>query len=164
MVGSPRKTIAAATNPLAPPLAPGVTLLHIVSGEKSLYGFFKRMVEEHDYALTGPPPPSGSSSSAAVFSLEGSAETSPKKGKKKGEIAEKEPAGVAARQKQREKEAAVKAAALADAAAEKETRLHWRRTIIVNGRNGDGNTPLHVALYNSNIDVAKAILVGFNCE
>ena len=42
--------------------------------------------------------------------------------------------------------------------------FRWKRTINVNGRNGDGNTPLHVAIYSKNRDVAKVFLFGFKCS
>jgi hypothetical protein len=43
-------------------------------------------------------------------------------------------------------------------------RMRWRRTLHVNATNGDGNTPLNVALYNKNRDAAMVFLLGFHCQ
>jgi len=166
----------------------GITLLHLVSSSKALFPVFREIVDEHMYALgldvpslmALQPPPVEEKETADTAMVEkkntkdkGKDKPKDKKGKDKGK--KKRTNKVEPKPPEVPKNKALRAATQAVIAVNrleeldalrKEAlhRMRWKRMLNVNGVNGDGNTALHVALYNLNRDAALVFLLGFHCS
>lgn len=165
----------------------GITLLHLVTTTSALFPVFREIVDEHMYALgldvpclmALQPPEPDPKMTAEVAVEEKDSKKNKKKdkskeqakgGKKKKKSNKVEPTPPAEEPKNKALKAAARAVIAVNVMEELEAkrkellfRMRWKRMLNVNGLNGDGNTALHVALYNNNRDAAMVLLLGFHC-